>query len=206
MPYKHKYEPHQQLKAIRKKVGKTQKQLAEMLGVSYPYLLSIETGQRHMSEPLARKITWLFGLSSSIRDKKAAPMSWDSASKKRVQFSVETFRKHKSQLPTFNPDPSDPDDRITPTLRGYAKAFHAMLDSANKTGRLGAALQGFFTLFNENVPSDAAIDAFQASYRKLYPRDNGDTQRALVTYIYDIQERDFVRPEKVKRRRKRKRI
>jgi transcriptional regulator with XRE-family HTH domain len=201
MPRKHKYGPHGQLRAIRKTLHKTQKQLAEMLGVSYPYLLSVETGQRDMSEPLARKITWLFGLSSPIRDKKAAPMSWDRVSKKRVPFSLETFERHKSQLPTFIPDLSDPNDRIKPTLKGYTKAFHAMLDSAVKTGRLGAVLESFFTLFNENMSSDAAIDAFQTSYRKLYPRDSGDAQRALVAYIYDIQERDFARPEKVKLKR-----
>jgi transcriptional regulator with XRE-family HTH domain len=205
MPRKHKYEPHQQLKTIRKKLGKTQKQLAEMLGVSYPYLLSVETGQRDMSGPLARKISWLFGLDSPIRNKKAAPVSWDRVSKKRVPFSQETFERHKSQLPTFNPDPGDPDDWVTPTLKGYTKAFHALLDSACKTGRLGAVLQSFLTLFNENVPSDAAIDAFQASYRKLYPRDSGDAQRALVGYIYHIAELHFARSEEVKPRRKRKR-
>jgi transcriptional regulator with XRE-family HTH domain len=214
MPRKHKYEPHLQLKTIRKKLGKTQKQLAEMLGVSYPYLLSVETGQRDMSEPLARKISWLFGLSSPIRNKKATPMSWDHVSKKLVPFSAETFRKHASQPPTFRietDDTADTPDRVTPTLKGYTKAFHALLDSAAKTGRLGAVLESFFTLFAENIPSDAAIDAFQASYRKLHPHDSGDAQRALVGYIYDIvrtkiEERDFSRSGKRKRRRKRKRI
>ena len=38
------HEPHKQLKTIRKRVGITQKTAADMLGVSYPYLLSIETG------------------------------------------------------------------------------------------------------------------------------------------------------------------
>jgi transcriptional regulator with XRE-family HTH domain len=204
MPRKHKYGPHLQLKAIRKKLGKTQKQLAEMLGVSYPYLLSVETGQRDMSEPLARKISWLFGLSSSIRNKKAPPTSWDHASKKLVPFSAETFRKHTSQPPTFRietDDTADTPDRVTPTLKGYTKAFHAMLDSAQKTGRLGAVLQSFFTLFNENVSSVASIDAFQASYRKLYPHNSGAAQRALVGYIYDIartkiEERDLSRKRK----------
>jgi DNA-binding XRE family transcriptional regulator len=206
---KHKYEPHLQLKKIRNTLHKTQKQLAPMLGVSYPYLLSVETGQRNMSEPLAQKASWLFGVPlSRIRNKKAPPMTWDRVLKKLVPFSAETFRKHSSQLPTFGipDDTGDPEERVTPTLKGYTKAFHAMLDSAAKTGRLGAVLKSFFTLFNENVRSDAATDAFQASYRRLYPKDSGDAQRALVGYIYDIQERKFSRPEKVKRRRKRKRI
>jgi transcriptional regulator with XRE-family HTH domain len=206
MPRNHKYTPHLQLKTIRKKLGKTQKQLAEMLGVSYPYLLSVETGQRDMSEPLARKISWLVGVPfGRIRNKTAPPVSWDHASKKLVPFSAETFRKYTSQLPTFRIDTEGSEDRVTPTLKGYTKAFHALLDSAAATGRLGAVLRSFFTLFNENVPSDAAIDAFQASYRKLYPADSGAAQRALVGYIYDIQERDFSRPQKTKLKSKRKR-
>jgi predicted transcriptional regulator len=48
-----------QLKKIRSALGITQMKLAEMLGVSYPYLLSVETGQRDMSAQLARKISWL---------------------------------------------------------------------------------------------------------------------------------------------------
>jgi transcriptional regulator with XRE-family HTH domain len=207
MPRKHKYVPHLQLKAIRKKLGKTQKQLAEMLGVSYPYLLSVETGQRDMSEPLARKITWLFGV-SQIRKKEAEPMTWDAATNKLVPFSQKTFDQRKSKLPSFTPVPDDPDDRITPTLKGYSKAFHAVLDSATSTGRLGAVLQNFFDLFKEHVSSDAAVDAFQASYRKLYPGDKGDAQRALVAYVCDMQEqeRGYFKQKRVARRRKRKRI
>ena len=198
---KHKYTPHLQLKTIRKKLAKTQKQLAEMLGISYPYLLSVETGQRDMSEPLARKISWLVGVPfSRIQEKTATAMSWDPASKKLVPFSAESFRKYTSQLPTFRIDTGDSKDRVTPTLKGYAKAFHAVLDSAAKTGRLGAVLKSFFTLFNENVRSDAAIDAFQASYRRLYPKDSGDAQRALVGYIYDIQDGQISRPKKSKAR------
>jgi DNA-binding XRE family transcriptional regulator len=202
---KPKYEPHQQLRTIRKALHKTQKQLAEMLGVSYPYLLSVETGQRDMSEPLARKITWLFGLSSSIRDKQARPMIWDRVSTKSVPFSAGTFQKHSTQLPTFRM-PDDSGDIVTPTLKGYTKAFHALLDSAVSNRRLGAVLQSFFDLFAQNVSSDAAIDAFQASYRKLYPGDQGDGKRALVAYIYDIQESQISRPKKSKKMRKRKRV
>jgi len=60
-----------------------------------------------------------------------------------------------------------------------------MLDSARATGRLGAVLQSFFELFAENVSSDAAIEAFLATYRKLYPRSRREAQQALVGYVYD---------------------
>ena len=175
-----------------------------MLGVSYPYLLSVETGQRDMSEPLARKITWLFGLASPIRDKQAAPMTWNRVAKKRVPFSLDTFRKHSAKLPTFRipDDTAGTEEQVTPTLKGYTKAFHAMLDSASSTCRLGAVLESFFALFTENISSDAAIDAFQASYRKLYPRDSGAAQRALVGFLFDTRDGNVSRTEKGKGRRK----
>jgi hypothetical protein len=40
-------------------------------------------------------------------------------------------------------------------------------------------------LFAENVSSDAAINAFQARYRKLYPRE---AQQVLVGHVYDIND------------------
>jgi hypothetical protein len=101
--------------------------------------------------------------------------------------------------------PDDTEDRVTPTLKGYTKAFHALLDSAVANRRLGPVLESFFELFAENVSTNAAMDAFQTSYRKLYPRDKGDAQRALVGYIYHNQENEFSRTEKPKGRRKRKR-
>src|SRR6266487_6580105 len=157
-----------------------------MLGVSYPYLLSVETGQRDMSEPLARKLTWLFGLSNDIRSKKASPTAWDPIQKGRVPFSLDTFRKHSLQLPTFRiPDNTAAiEDQVTPTSKDYSKAFHAMLESAKSTGRLGPLLENFFALFREYASSDAAIDAFMASYRRLYPRGKRDAQRALIADVY----------------------
>src|SRR5216683_1554537 len=100
MPRQHRYTPHDQLKKIRGTLGITQKKLAEMLGVSYPYLLSVETGQRDMSAQLARKISWLVGVPfGQLRKKAAPPMSWDQASKKLVPFSEKTFQQHKTRLP-----------------------------------------------------------------------------------------------------------
>ena len=54
--------PHKQLKAIRKHLGITQRTAAAMLGVSYPYFLSVETGQRELSDPLAGRIARTFGV------------------------------------------------------------------------------------------------------------------------------------------------
>ena len=132
-------------------------------------------------------------------------MSWDRASKKLVPFSLKTFEKHGVQLPVFLM-PDDSKDLITPTLNDYSKAFDAVLDSAGVIHRLGTVIQSFLELFNEHFGSDTAIDAFLASYKKLYPGDKGVGARALIGYIYDLQENKFSQPEKPKKARKRKRI
>ena len=56
--------PHLRLKKLRKIIGFTQVKLAEKCGVSYPYLLSVETGQRAMSENLAKRISYATGVTS----------------------------------------------------------------------------------------------------------------------------------------------
>jgi DNA-binding XRE family transcriptional regulator len=182
-----KFDPHQQLKAIRAALGKTQMELAQMLDVSYPYLLSIETGQRDMSDPLARRITWLFGLTSKIHNKRARSMTWDPVARTEVPFTALTFEKHKVQLPMFS-IPQIPDQATPTVLTGYAKAFHALLDSAKTTGRLTPVLSKFFELLAENTPSEHEIKAFRASYRKLYPKgSHEDEEGALLRYICDLQ-------------------
>jgi transcriptional regulator with XRE-family HTH domain len=55
--------PHSRLKALRKVIGITQAKLAERCGISYPYLLAVETGQRSMSENLAKRISFATGVS-----------------------------------------------------------------------------------------------------------------------------------------------
>jgi len=58
-----KKNPHIRLKKLRKIIGLTQVKLAEKCGVSYPYLLSVETGQRSISENLAKRISFATGVS-----------------------------------------------------------------------------------------------------------------------------------------------
>lgn len=60
-----KRNPHLRLKKLRKIIRMTQQKLAEKCGISYPYLLSVETGQRVMSEKLAKRISFATGVSKS---------------------------------------------------------------------------------------------------------------------------------------------
>jgi transcriptional regulator with XRE-family HTH domain len=191
---RHKYQPHYQLKTIRKTLKKTQKQFAEMLGVSYPYFLSVETGQRAMSEALARKIGWLVGVSSAslLNDKKAKPMSFDETSNTLVPFSLQTYKQHRAQFPKF-PLP-DTGKEVTPSLEGYAKIFHAVLDSAMSTHRLGQVLPNFLLFFAHSISSGTAVGAFHASLQKLYPEDP-DAARAAIALL----ERTYIPPTNLQR-------
>src|SRR5437868_4367959 len=47
---------HERLKAMRKIIGLTQQELAGRVGVSYPSILAVETGQRPMTKRLAMLI------------------------------------------------------------------------------------------------------------------------------------------------------
>ncbi len=72
-----KHQPHERLKLLRKIIGLTQEQLAPRIGKSYPYLLSIECGQREMSGAVADLLAratginpdWLLGDGSTTSPK-----------------------------------------------------------------------------------------------------------------------------------------
>lgn len=68
-----KHKPQIRLKALRKIIGGiTQERFARLIGVSYPYFLAIETGQRGMTEALLKRVVvetgiageWLDGVGS----------------------------------------------------------------------------------------------------------------------------------------------
>ena len=155
-----------------------------MLRVSYPYLLSVETGQRAMSEALARKVSWVVGVSSAelLKNKKGEPMAFEDAAQDVVPFSLETYRQHRAQFPKFSISPHD--EEVTPTLEGYAKVFHAVLDSAMSRHRLGQVMPKFFKFLADSIGSNAGwlIDGVH----RLYPedRDARDAMTALVGRIY----------------------
>jgi DNA-binding XRE family transcriptional regulator len=176
---KPKYKPHYQLKAIRKTLQKTQVEFAKMLGVSYPYYLSVETGQRDLSETLARKISWLTGVSSSdlLKNKRAKPMSFDDKIQDVVPFSLETHRQHCAQFPKFT---LPGHEEVTPTAEGYTKVFHAVLDSAMTTHQMGEIMPRFVQFFAGIVQSNIGLRAFLGSLHKLYSEDAEAEEAAAV--------------------------
>ena len=59
-----RYGSGDRFKQVRKQIGITQKDLAQILGVSPAYLSLIETNRQPMSEPIAMKLEKLFGVSA----------------------------------------------------------------------------------------------------------------------------------------------
>ncbi len=80
---------------------------------------------------------------------------------------------------------------MCPQFRGLHKDNKLLPDHGRDIGscseyRVGPALSPFCPA--QRVSSDAAIEAFLASYRKLYPRSRREAQQALVGYVYDIND------------------
>src|SRR5438552_3820666 len=124
-----KHPPHHQLKAIRKLLGITQMRAAQLLGVSYPYFLSVETGQRKLSHPLAHKIAKTFGV-KNVGDRNAAPLIRDPKSKRLLDFTKQRYLEYSRGRPSFFIE--DSAKVVTPKLDDYARCAHALLKAAEE--------------------------------------------------------------------------
>ena len=172
-----RHSPHKQLKAIRKQLHITQMRAAELLSVSYPYFLSIETGQRKLSEPLADKITKTFGV-VNIGDKNAEPLIRDPDRKAFVPFTNERYLAYTLKTPSFLVE--DGQEIVTPTLDDYARCAHALLRAAAKQQKLRPVLLDFFRWFQESNDSDAMFDSLQRSFDQLFPGERRKSKAFLA--------------------------
>jgi DNA-binding XRE family transcriptional regulator len=213
------YTPHKQLKAIRARLGITQMQAAAMLGFSYPYILSIETGQRELSRPLAMKIAKTFGV-AQIWNKDAEPLI-RSSDGNLVPFTKEEHLRYKKSKPSFFIDDIDAEytetqrpRRVTPTFDDYARCVHALLNAADEQGTLRPVLSDFVRWFTQSITSDAMLDALKQSFDRLFPneRRKSDAFLALTVTWGNRLEDDFVKwqerqkraAERAKEKRKKK--
>ena len=186
------HKPHKQLKAIRARLGITQMQAAAMLGVSYPYLLSVETGQRELSGPLARKIRRTFGV-ARIQEKNAEPMIRDSKGN-LVPFTKERFENYILARPSFFIE----DDSVvkldgklvrggkfvTPTPSDYARCTHALLEAAEEQHALRPVVADFFNWFAESITSDAILESLKRKFDKLFPGERRKSDALLSLTVY----------------------
>jgi len=158
--------PHKLLKAIRKELLITQPRAAELLGVSYPYFLSIETGQRELSLPLANKVAKTFGV-VNVGDKDAKPLMRDPKSKAQVPFTRERYLEYSTGRPSFFFE--DVGRVATPTLDDYMRCTHALLKAAEEEKQLRPVLFDFFTWFRQSNNNVAMLDSLKRNFELLYP-------------------------------------
>ena len=213
------HKPHKQLKAIRARLGITQMQAAAMLSVSYPYLLSVETGQRELSGPLARKIRRTFGV-ARIQEKNAEPMIRDPKGN-LVPFTKERFENYILARPSFFIE----DDSVvkldgklvrggklvTPTPTDYARCTRALLEAVEEHHTLRPVVADFFNWFAESITSEAIFKSLQRKFDELYPgeRRRSDAFLALSVFreirLEDEYLKDRLRLDAAAKRARRKR-
>ena len=189
------YSPHNQLKTIRKRLGITQMRAAAMLGVSYPYLLSVETGQRALSRALARKIEITFGV-VGIQDKNAEPMMVDlprddsedifnlGRDPGYVPFTKERFEKYASaDWPVYYLEGDD--QVVRPMPSDYARCTEALLSAVAEQHMLLPVITDLISWFAKSITSDAILDSFKRKFDQLFPgqRKKNDAFLALTFYL-----------------------
>jgi transcriptional regulator with XRE-family HTH domain len=180
------------LKKIRAELGFTQMQMAAMIGKSYPYFLSIETGQREMSHAVAAEIKRKFGV-ETIQDKKASPLIRRGG--ELLPFTRDHYQQFLRRRPSFFLD----GEVITPTVSDFAACTHAILAAAEKLGGLAPILVSFLDWMTNSL-NDDMYQAFRQALKELYPKHKSRAarviDRALENKIEDEVWRDEMRREK----------
>jgi DNA-binding XRE family transcriptional regulator len=161
------YKPHNQLKAIRARLGIAQDKTAAMLGISYPYFISVETGQRDLSRPLAAKVAKTFGV-VRIQGKDAEPIIRNSAGA-LVPFTQEEYLRYKTARPSFFIEGSPSGQRLTPTAEDYARCARALLVAAEEQGTLRPVVADFVNWFGKSLASDAMFESLKRAFDRLFP-------------------------------------
>jgi transcriptional regulator with XRE-family HTH domain len=188
------------LKTIRARLDITQQKAAAMLGISYPYLLSIETGQRKISRAVARKVAEIFGV-SGIRDKNAEPLIRDPHTRQLVPFTKERHKEFTTAPPRFFiPDEYTTKrggEIVTPTLTDYARCAHALLAAAQEQGGLRPAVSTFARWFASVIVNDAMYESLKRQFDKLFPRQRtrNDAFLALTVHWWKGVEHEIGRHE-----------
>jgi hypothetical protein len=168
-------------------------QAAAMLGVSYPYLLSVETGQRALSRALARKIEITFGV-VGIQDKNAEPMMVDLQGQDSdvfdlerdaplVSFTKERFEKYASaDWPVYYLE--EDDEVVRPMPSDYARCTEALLKAVAEQHMLLPVITDFHSWFAKSITSDAILESFKRKFDQLFPgqRKKSDAFLALTFY------------------------
>ena len=216
------HQPHKQLKTIRARLGITQMQAAAMLGVSYPYFLAVETGQRALSRPLARKIERTFGV-VGIQDKRAEPMILDlkrddleevnlEGRPSLVPFTKERFEEYASvEWPAYYIDDDYSSKRagdvVTPMPRDYARCTQALLEAAAEQHMLRPVIWDFHNWFANSITNHAMFESLKRKFDKLFPGERRKSDAFLVLSVFwgkHIEDAIHRRDKKKQKKRQKK--
>jgi transcriptional regulator with XRE-family HTH domain len=184
MPVSSPHTPHKQLKAIRARLGLTQMETAARLGVSYPYFLSVETGQRDLSAALAAKIQKTFGV-ARIQEKQQEPLIRNSNGK-LVPFTKDEYLRYVHSSPSFWIDDDLGDSprkiKITPTIEDYARCAQALLEAAKNEGTLRPVLSDFFNWYAQSI-TDSMYESLKHSFDGLFPGERAKSDAYLALTV-----------------------
>jgi transcriptional regulator with XRE-family HTH domain len=179
------HHPHKQLKRIRSVLGITQKDAAQMLGVSYPYFLSIETGQRQLSAPLAGRIAGTFGV-VRIFNRDEEPLMRGPKGR-LVPFTKELYQQRRSRPHTYYLE--DVGQVVRPTAAQYGQCVQALLEACQERGTTGRTLADFFVWFEQGISGDNDYEAFKRAFDRIAKGRRTDAFWALTDYRADQLDR-----------------
>jgi len=149
-----------------------------MLGVSYPYFLSIETGQRALSGPLAGRIAMTFGVARIFKKDEEPLMRGPKG--RLVPFTRELYQQRRSGPHWYYIE--DEQRVVKPTPHQYGQCVEALLEAAQERGTTGILLSDFFALFERGIASDQAYAAFEKAFDRITKGRRSAAFWALTDY------------------------
>ena len=161
--------PHERLKVLRKTLGFTQQQFAERVGVSYSYILAVETGQRPMSKKLAMLISIATGVSSvwmiGTFGSPAKPLN-----EMREPYTREYFEKHFGLLKSRVKDEDRMQDDLNhgdegALIEDLCENVARLLRASHKIGRFWACRYLLTEMLEEIEESLSKADAGRSAGR-----------------------------------------
>ena len=149
--------PHARLKLLRKMIGVSQPELAKMIGVSQPYILSIEIGQRELSQRVAEAVfvatlispDWLLGKIGED----GKPLDTEDK-----PYTDETYRLAKHPLTLVGPL----HEKFLDQSSNYMRGVHVLLRAAARKGKYRMA-EYYVNNCIKDAREDLGLDAMMKS-------------------------------------------
>jgi transcriptional regulator with XRE-family HTH domain len=189
--------PHLRLKAVRKITGDTQAAFARRIGVSYPYVLSVETGQRKMNVRFAQLVMHATGVSSDwlIRGTSKTPVCYSGIFRHPITsrfhlrsdepFTRESFDEWAEKpRPPFND--VDPDSDQARLIDDFSVALASLMKASARKGRFNVCAY-YITEMMESVKaklnlkvSDDANEVPTWMFGEEFDSDCGDVSPSEI--------------------------